>query len=1171
MFRSMFRCVVRALVSVLAITASVINVEACQPSSPQNFSFVECQNLPPLNIEYRVDPNLFYLRPTEIGLTNPNMSSVPEYFALSAGTIAMTETLNQLFSSFQTIHHGSPSLFNVSVPVLLWNSTSADQCLFWASVSIIPQYNLTVLDVGSGNSYYEEGLQVRQNNRDSCTICSNTLDSNALAVIHGTLNVAELYDITSQICNAFSVPAIASSITDITFQELFPEAALAAQWSAVSALGPAQIGYALNNLMYPYQWYNLAVFADITDSNQFTEVENIARSAVVGTVFAFMQGGMSCPDAIQSIVTSPVSIMYFDMDISRGKQCAFDVLTSGLLQENYVLIWGPTLMDSVGNNVSALALEIGLPLSNFSGTFTLQLRKKQASFVPLLNSNIASLFESWNDPALSQYQVTYASQIFDNANAAILASQGISGLFSNDLCIFSNQALDLNISSDVSSFPDIVGSLTSNFISSVSGLNNGTYLITQTGSGSSPWKIDIPMTNFNLDPSATFAYYGQSSGMWSTATNFEQWYHDDQGNAIVTIDVYNIQGSGAVLVGSSFNGNWYPNSSFVVEWPNPSALWQYTSGWPSDSPPLLSLALECAANFSCSSPLTYDGIAYLGKRQVVTYSTDATLTGNGAWNMQLVCTASSGITPSYSASLINLMNPSSGANPWQLDVDSHTGSLQVNFDPSVISPDQWAGENVLVSFTCSSQKGFLNGSLQIIVDNDPSEYTPNTSYQWGLGAANAAGISFSILGTLLTLIFRNRRPIYSASISFLIITWIGFGLLFGSGLVSVLPVTGDAICQTRSWLFNYGFVLVMGSLFLKTYHIHTIFNNDKLMIRQISMWHFILTLGMMLSLLTIVMLDWQLLSDAKLYRVSAFQPYCVTKSWIPFHIIAGLELALIFVCLWVSYRIRRVHQDYNESKCIAFVVYNTAIWGVAWWVLSSQESIRPSTLALVTSLFICIVCFLNMTAFFFPKFYALSREDIRTLSITPRNSKLAGLKADSAIRISAMAGTVGRSSVNQMDFALSDDPKEALKQAREKLFETLRKWKANDIEHKRLKSKIQDHEVMRDQDTHSVNGWVSIIKALLTTRQLSSRDSDGFVSQMNNLVNMNSGQLMEEAERYEELGGRKRNMANAVLSTPKLGNSRPHTYGTATDLNTDVELVVHANAHHPLATSAPLN
>lgn len=1171
----MFRFVVSTFVSALVIMASVSDVNACQTSSPQNFNFPECQNLPPLNVEYYVDPNLFYIRSVEIGLTNPNMSAVPENFVLSAGAIAMTETLNQLFLSFQTIHHGSPSLFNVSVPVIL-NEPNGTQCLFWPTVSVIPQYNLTMLDVGAGISYVDEGVQGRQNNRDSCSVCSNTLGSNAFAMIHGTLDVAELYDVTAQICNSFNVPAIAASITDITFQELFPNAAITAEWSAVSALGPAQIGYALNNLMYPYQWYNLVLFADITDSNQITEVENIARSAVVGTVFAFMQGGTGCTSVIQSIVKSPVSIMYFDMDISKGKKCAADVLKSGLLQRNYVLIWGPTLMDSVNNNVSLLASEVGLPLSNFTGTFTLQLRKKEASFVPLLNSNINSLFASWGDPSLSQYQTAYASEIFDNANAAILASQGIYGLFSTELCLFSNQALNSSLPNNGSSFPDVVSFLTSNFISFISGSTNGTYSVTQSGPDS--WKINVPMTSFNLDPSSTFTYYSQSSGMWSTATNFDQWYHDDQGNALVTIDIYNIQGDEAVYVGNSFNGYWYPNSSFVVEWPNPSALWQYNSGWPSDSPPLLSLALECAANFSCSSALTYTGIQYLGQRQVITYATEATLTGTGSWNMQVEC-AASGITPSYSASLTDLTMSNVGTNPWKLNFDAHTGEIQVNFDPSVINPDQWAGENVLVSFKCISQKGFLNGSLQITVNNDPSEYTPSSSYQWGLGAVNVAGIAFSVLGALFTLIFRHRRPIYASSVSFLVIAWIGFGLLFGSGLVSILSVSGDSICQTRSWLFNYGFVLVMGALFLKTYHIHTIFNNDKLMIRQISMWHFVMTLGIMLSLLTIVMLDWQLLDDTKLHRVSAFQPYCTTRSWVPFHIIAGLELALIMSCLWVSYRIRRVHQDYNESKCIAFVVYNTAFWGIAWWVLSSQESISPATLSLVTSFFICIVCFMNMFTFFFPKFYALSQEDIRTLSITPRNnSRFVGSKADSAIRLSAMTGSDGLT-FNQADFVLPEDPKDALKQAREKLFETLKRWKGNDVEHKRLKNKVHDHEVLRDNDTHLVNNWMSVIRSLLTSRQLSSRDSDGFVGQMTNLVRMDVAQLMEEAERYEEI--RKRNATqNAVFSSPKI-SSRPQTYGTSSAVelirnhqdttHEDLELTVNVNPHHPLATDAPLN
>ena len=70
-----------------------------------------------------------------------------------------------------------------------------------------------------------------------------------------------------------------------------------------------------------------------------------------------------------------------------------------------------------------------------------------------------------------------------------------------------------------------------------------------------------------------------------------------------------------------------------------------------------------------------------------------------------------------------------------------------------------------------------------------------------------------------------------------------------------------------------------------------------------------------------------------------------------------------------------------------------------------------------------------------------------------------------------------------------------------------------------------------------VNNWMNAIRAALTSNQLSSRDADGLVGQMTNIVKMNVDQLMEEAERHED-SSRKRNNVIAA-SSPKLSVSKP--------------------------------
>lgn len=1135
--------IISGIFTAVLVLFSFGTVDACSTqNNVANMNISECSMIPSIHIQYYVNPTLWYFRPTEVGISDPSLSSVPKYFALSAGAIAMTQTLNELFQNFQTIHHGGPSLFNVSVPITL-NDANGTQCSSSVRISLIPQYDLQVADIGA-ESFYTEEAQGQTNNRESCEVCGS--GTNPFAVIHGEISNAGLYDVTSQVCNAFNIPVIAASITDLTFQQLYPKSQAAAPWSALASTSPTQISSALQSFMRQFNWNFIAMFTDPNDQDQANEMSEIAFGISYVPFQNIDAVGTGCHIGILGVIESGIAAMYLDMAIIRCSQCVNQILTSGLMEMNYVVIWGPTLMASVNNDLQTLANAANLPVSKFSGTFALQVRMETASFAPLFFNNMNNLFASWNAPFLSQYENLTITSIYDHANSVILASQGISGLFADQLCSFGNQGIVSNLSISNSSL--LIAEVTHNLLAFFSNSRaNGNYTIQSGSSGNSTWKITLPISELYVTPSQTFQYYTQQSGIWSEATNIAQWYHDQQGNSLVNLDVYNLVSipvSGNNLVGSYSSSmySWMPNPSSIIVWPNNSSLWQYVSGQPSGFAPLTKLSLSCSTNYSCSSGLITEGTMYNGV--LASYSTDIVLSKTtGEWDMQISCLDfGSGNVPSYGAALEH----SSGA--WNLFVNPYSGNVQVNFDSQFISPDSLGMETGILSFWCMSSSSVLNSSLLISIGIDTTDYNPSVSAQWGAGTANVIGIAISLLGTCLTLVYRHRKPIYSSSVSFLLISWVGFGLLFGSGLLSILPVTGDSICQARPWLFNYGFTLIMGSLFLKTYHIHSIFNNDKLVVRQIALWHFTLSLFIMLSLMTVVMLVWQLLGTAQLYRVSTTRPYCATGSWVPFHFIAALELLLIVSCLIVSYLIRRVHQDYNESKCIAFIVYNTAFWGIAWWVISSQESVSPPTLALLTSIFICVVSFMNMLTFFFPKFYALNREDSRTFAITPRSgrSKL----VDSAIRLSAIEASAGlaleRESVNAGNFNSSEDPKMVLKQCREKLFETIRKWKVTDGEHRRLKGKIRDCEVTRDKDTQAVNNWMNAIRVALTSEQLSSRDSDGLVGQMTNISRMNVDQLMEEAERHED-SSRKRNTVMSAASPPKASMSKP--FGTMTPRN----------------------
>jgi 7 transmembrane sweet-taste receptor of 3 GCPR len=1136
---------------VLSLSGQLIN--ACQSPSPNVFPKCGADIL----VEYSINPELAYFRPTEVGLSDPLQSVSPEYFALSGGAIAMTQTLNQLYFNHQTVHNGPvSSIFNVSIPVFL-NQSDSSLCQQLVNVSVIPQYNLTISDIGTE---VELGLQGQTNNRDSCQTCSQ---SQSYALIHGTLSSTSLYEVAAQVCNAFNVPTIAASVTDETFDELYPQAAASGEWSARSSTGPTQVGNALGYLLYQYDWTSVIMFVDPvsqTQANYVSEIAQAMQNEIVDFLNAYTlvpflyidSSDTGCASALPGVTSSGVSLLYLDIAVSRSYQCITQLVQSGLLSQNYVFIWGPTLMSSINNDLQLLAATVNVPVANLTGTFTIQIRSQQASFVPLLQSNIASTYASWNAPWLSQYQEAYASSVFDNANAVILASQGVHGFIANELCLLTSRGVYANVSTT----EEVVNVVTEALISLISGSNTpGPYEVT---SNANTWEIFIPTTTLNFLPSRAFYFYTEESGMYSTSTNIQQWYHDNSGNSLITIDIYNVQQNGAEnnssLVGSYYSAtsSWQLNPSLQVVWPNPLALWQYVSGWPSSMPPLSALSLQCVTNYSCTSPITFEGFKSVGYAQVATYSSEVTLSGDGSWNTQLACVAPGGQELSYDAYIVET-SQSDMASPWNLFINPFNGQLQVSFSTADIDAANWPGGSILVEFLCSNGPSRLNGTLEITVIDDSSGYTASNSAQWGLAIANGIGAVFSVWGFLLTLVHRKKRSFYASSIPFLLTIWLGFGVLFGAGIISIVPVTNSATCQAQSWMFNYGFALIMGSLLIKTWHIHLIYNSRTLLVKSFSTLELMIGLAGVLSAFTVVMLSWQLIPTAQLHRRSEFQPYCVTGSRVPFHILAGMELLLVIVSAYLSYRTRMVSQDHNESKCIIAVSYNTVLWGTCWWVLSSQFSIEPSVLEFLTSLFLCVACFMNMFLFFTPKFLGIWGENNRS------NFERTSSKKNSDIRPSALrygehiAASLMGNKLSNSQFEVTNNL-EGLRQARDKLFESLRKLKSGDAERNRLRVAMEKSANDRYDAIGMVNGWLATVRALLDQRKTMPGDTsvNSLLDNLKEITAMNTQQMMDEAQKQEEQSTRrpppKESSAaynqtatsdlRQVTNTPKMGGSR---------------------------------
>ena len=108
-----------------------------------------------------------------------------------------------------------------------------------------------------------------------------------------------------------------------------------------------------------------------------------------------------------------------------------------------------------------------------------------------------------------------------------------------------------------------------------------------------------------------------------------------------------------------------------------------------------------------------------------------------------------------------------------------------------------------------------------------TEYHFDSALLGFLYALSAVSILVTGGVSLFFHVYREAKVIKRAASFFLQLAC--FGALLGAiACMSIISRTTDQTCQMSNWLGNMGFVLLFGSLFIKTWRIYTIFGNKRL-------------------------------------------------------------------------------------------------------------------------------------------------------------------------------------------------------------------------------------------------------------------------------------------------------------------------------------------------------
>jgi hypothetical protein len=247
----------------------------------------------------------------------------------------------------------------------------------------------------------------------------------------------------------------------------------------------------------------------------------------------------------------------------------------------------------------------------------------------------------------------------------------------------------------------------------------------------------------------------------------------------------------------------------------------------------------------------------------------------------------------------------------------------------------------------------------------------------------AAGVAITIAWAIFLVIHRNHRVIVAASPVFCY-TILAGSLLVYISIFSWMPnLINDSICNLRPWLLPLGFMTMFGSLLAKTHRIHRLYyanNTTKIMrISNIQVALVILIIVVIQSILSVLMvtvtnLKAQIhLVDPDRVSRNYWVCYWPTSLKILFGINVAYAVALLTWGSYLAYRIRKVPISiYDESKVIAFSIYNTAFFGAI--VIVIQLSVANSSRQ-VTFIITAVCCFLGAvittSCLFAAKWYAI--------------------------------------------------------------------------------------------------------------------------------------------------------------------------------------------------------
>ncbi|XP_020608981.1 metabotropic glutamate receptor 2-like [Orbicella faveolata] len=260
---------------------------------------------------------------------------------------------------------------------------------------------------------------------------------------------------------------------------------------------------------------------------------------------------------------------------------------------------------------------------------------------------------------------------------------------------------------------------------------------------------------------------------------------------------------------------------------------------------------------------------------------------------------------------------------------------------------------------------------------DVSPVTEVYSTRAGIAVATACGVGIcAVFITSVTMFKQRKTPVVKAASR-----EISYILLSGLAWCYTLPITfilqpTSLFCNIQPFLMSTGIAMVIGSLLTKTNRIARIFSVKTM---RTGKTYFLSNKWQLVFVFLCAMMEnstaaiWIIISPRKAARVTHGQNEvtleCVAESLVGVTIWATFNAALILLCTYQAFLVRKVPENYNEAKFITFSMVTMCISGAVF--VPTSLGTKGFYRTILTCFLVILCCSMALICLFGPKLYII--------------------------------------------------------------------------------------------------------------------------------------------------------------------------------------------------------